>query len=109
MDDKLEMMKRELENMKKKIIEQEAKIAAEEFASKCEHDWEEPKLIKDRFGRFKEATKEYGYMKEYTPLVNFMDMLVFDSATVFQRKCKKCGKVEQTNRFITKYVPQWNS
>lgn len=105
MNSKLEMMKRELENAKKYIEEQEKKIAAEELASKCEHDWEEPKLIKDRTGKFRNA----GFMEEYAPLVNFMNLLVFDSATVFQRRCKKCGKVEQTNRFVTKYVPQWDN
>lgn len=105
MESKLEMMKRELEQMKKYIVEQEKKIAAEELASKCEHDWEEPKLIKDRDGKL----KKQGILADYVAFVDFFNSTLWESSVVFQRRCKKCGKVEQTNRFVTKYVPQWDN
>jgi|GEM_PF-5143904 len=85
---KIDLLKREVqiyeENLKKEIAKE-----------KCEHDWDEPKMVKNR------------YVDSGVGDSLIFVMSLFDSNVAFQRKCKKCGKVETTSKYEIKYEPKW--
>lgn len=88
MENRIEQLLGEIKFIQKKIEEKTAE-------EKCEHDWDEAKIVKNRFG------------KESELYARIFAMYFFENPIIFQRKCKKCGKVETTSKYEIKYEPKW--
>ena len=88
MENRIEQLLSEIKFFQKKIEEKTAE-------EKCEHDWDKTKMVKNRYS---DSGVENSLM---------FVMSLFDSNVAFQRKCKKCGKVETTSKYEIKYEPKW--